>query len=75
MGHCGEFFYALWATTVNLVVRYGPLWQIWLCAMGHCGGFGYGLGATARNKAVQYKSVVISALWAIAQDLVIRYWP
>jgi hypothetical protein len=40
MGHCGEFFYALWATTVNLVV----------C---HCGGFGYALWATARNEAVQ----------------------
>ncbi len=32
MGHCGEFFYALWATMVNLVVRYGPLQRIWLCA-------------------------------------------
>jgi hypothetical protein len=90
MGHCGKFFYALWATTVNdspteprtteprkteprktqpqsvnpvnLVVCYGPLRWIYLCAMGHCGGFGYGLWATARNKAVQYKSVVISAL-------------
>jgi hypothetical protein len=28
MGNCGEFFYALWATTVNLVGRYGPLRQI-----------------------------------------------
>ncbi len=73
MGHCGEFFYALWDIKVNLVVRYGPLWRIWLYAMGHCGGFGYALWATARNEAVQYKSVVISALWAIAQDLVMRY--
>jgi hypothetical protein len=75
MGRCDEFFYALWATKVNLVVRYGPLRRIWLCAMGRCSGFGYGLWATARNKAVGYKSVVISALWAIAPDLVIRYGP
>jgi hypothetical protein len=73
MGHCGEFFYALWATTENLVVRYGPLRRIWLYAMGHCGGFGYALWATARNEAVQYKSVLISALWVTAQDLVMRY--
>jgi hypothetical protein len=73
MGHCGEFFYALWAITVNLVVRYGPLRRIWLYAMGHCGRFGYALWATARNEAVQYKSIVISALWAIVQDLVMRY--
>jgi hypothetical protein len=25
MGYCGEFFYALWATMVDLVVPYGPL--------------------------------------------------
>jgi hypothetical protein len=73
MGHCGEFFYALWATTEKLVVRYGPLRRIWFYAMGHCGGFGYVLWATARNEAVQYKSVLISALWAIAQDLVMCY--
>jgi uncharacterized membrane protein YpjA len=73
MGHCGEFFYALWAITVNLVVCYGPLRWIWLYAMGHCSGFGYALWATTRNEAVQYNSVVISALWAIAQDLVMRY--
>jgi hypothetical protein len=53
MGHYGEFFYALWATTVSLVMRYGPLWRIWLYAMGHCGGFGYALWATARNEDVQ----------------------
>jgi hypothetical protein len=62
MGHCGEFFYALRAIIVNLVVRYGPLRR-----------FGYALWATARNEAVQYKSEVISALWAIAQDLVMHY--
>jgi hypothetical protein len=75
MGHCSKFFYALWATAVNLVERSGPLWRIWLNAMGHFGGFGYALWATARNEAVQYKSVVISAQWAIAQDLVMRYGP
>jgi hypothetical protein len=73
MGHCGKFFYAIWAITVNLVVRYGPLRQIWLYTMGHCGRFGYALWAIAQNEAVQYKSEVISVLWAIAQDLVLRY--
>ncbi len=53
MGHGGEFFYVLWATTENLVVRYGPLGQIWLYAMGHCDGFGYALWATVRNEAEQ----------------------
>ncbi len=52
MGHCGKFCPALWATTVNLVVHYGPLLQIWLYAMDHCGGFGYALWATAQNEAV-----------------------
>jgi hypothetical protein len=75
MGHCGEFFYALWATTANLVVRYGPLRRIWFYAMGHCGGFGYALWATARNEAVQYKYALTSALWAIAQDSDMRYGP
>ncbi len=53
MGHCGEFFYALWANMANLVVRYGPLRRIWFCAMGHCDGFGYALWTTAWNEAVQ----------------------
>jgi hypothetical protein len=80
MGHCGKFFYALWATTVNLIVRYGPLrrvwfggfgstpWalrRIWLCAMGHYAEWSH----TVK------KSVLISALWTIAQDLAIRYGP
>jgi hypothetical protein len=73
MGHCGKFLYELWAITVNLVVRYRPLRRIWLYTMGHCGGFGYAPWATARNEALQYKSEVISALWAIAQDLVMPY--
>jgi hypothetical protein len=41
MGHCGKFGYAQWATAANLVVRFGPLRQIWLYVMGHRGGFGY----------------------------------
>jgi hypothetical protein len=53
MGHFIKIFYALWATMANLVVRNGPLRQIWLNAMGHCGGFGYTLWATTRNEAVQ----------------------
>jgi hypothetical protein len=53
MGHCGEFFYALWATAADLAMRSGPLRRIWLYAMGHCGGFGYALWATAGNEAIQ----------------------
>jgi hypothetical protein len=37
LGHCGEFCYALWAIVADLVMRYGPLRQIWLYVMGHCG--------------------------------------
>ncbi len=59
MGHCGEFGYMLWATAANLVIRYGPPRRDWLCVM-----------ATARNEVVQLKSVTVSILWAIAQDLV-----
>ncbi len=47
MGHCDKFGYALWVTAENLVMRYGPLRQIWLCTMGHSGKFGYALWATA----------------------------
>jgi hypothetical protein len=35
-GHCGGFGYALWATAVYLVIRYGLLRRICLCPMGHC---------------------------------------
>jgi hypothetical protein len=41
--------------------------------MGHCSRFGYVLSAIVWNEAVEYKSVMISALGAIAQDLVMRY--
>jgi hypothetical protein len=53
MGHCGKFGYVLWATATNLVVRYGPLRQIWIYAMGHCSGFGYALWATTQYEVVQ----------------------
>jgi hypothetical protein len=54
MGHCGVFGYALQAIAVNLVMRYGPLWRIWLYAMGHCGGFVYSLWATAADLVMRY---------------------
>jgi hypothetical protein len=50
------------ATVENFAMRYGPLRQIWLCAMGHWDESGYTqlateadsvLWVTARNKAVQ----------------------
>jgi hypothetical protein len=75
LGHCGKFCYALWASRANLVVRYRQLLQNWPYATGHCGGFSYVLWATARNEAIQKMSVTISALWAIAQDLVMCYGP
>jgi hypothetical protein len=59
----------------KLDVCYGPLWRISLFAMGHCSGFGYALWATAQNEALQQKSVLISVLWVIALDLVMRYGP
>jgi hypothetical protein len=54
MGHCGEFFYALWATVANLVLHYGPLQRIWFYAMGHCIGFGSMLWATAADLVLRY---------------------
>ncbi len=36
------------------VMLYGPLRQIWLCAMGHCGGLGATLWATATNLVMHY---------------------
>ncbi len=54
MGHCDRFGYALWATAINLVIRYGPLRQISLYAMGHCDRFGNALWATAINLVIRY---------------------
>jgi hypothetical protein len=54
MGQCGEFRHALWATAATLVVRYGPLRWISLCAMGHCGDFGCALWATAVDLVMRY---------------------
>jgi hypothetical protein len=64
MGHYGKFGNTPWATSADLVMRYGLLQEIRpyiknlynFHAMGHSTGFGY-------------------ALWAIAQYLVIHYWP
>ncbi len=42
---------------------------------GRCGKFSYALWATAQNEVVQYKSVKISVLWVIMQDLIIPYGP
>jgi hypothetical protein len=52
LGHCGKFGNVLWVTAANLMMRYGPVQQIWLCTMGHCSGCGYALEASARNEAL-----------------------
>ncbi len=44
MGHCG-----------NLVMYYGQLWQILLCAMVHSGKFSYALRATAADFVICYE--------------------
>jgi hypothetical protein len=62
MSYYGKFSDALRDTEMNLMMQHGPLWQIWSNAMGDC-----------VNDAVQYKFVMISALWAIAQDFVLQY--
>jgi hypothetical protein len=36
IAHFGKFDYVPLATAVNLVMRNGPLWRAWLCAMGDC---------------------------------------
>jgi hypothetical protein len=54
--------------------------------MGHCGKFGYAIRATAvnfgytlwanaSNEATHYQTVMISTLWALVQDLGMRYGP
>ncbi len=85
MGHCGEFFYVLWATTVNLVVRYGPLVdlvlrngplrRIWLCAMRHCAECSRTVKICIDFCAMGHSAGCGYALLAIAQGLVIRYGP
>jgi hypothetical protein len=59
----------------NLVVRYGSLRQIWLYAKPTVADLIMRHGPLHRMKPCSKKSVLISALWAIAQDLVIRYGP
>ncbi len=64
MGHYGRFGSMLWATAVDLVMRYGPLRGVKpyskicidFCIMGHSAGFGY-------------------PLWAVAKDLVMSSGP
>ncbi len=75
MGHFGKFCSTLWATVVNLVMRYRPLCQIWLCAVGHCGGFGYTLWATVQNEAVLQKSNDFSAMDHVARFGYAKYGP
>ncbi len=72
MGHCGEFLYALWTTTANLVVRYGPLRRIWFYTMGHCGGL---VVICSDFCAMGHSAGFGYALWAVAQGLVICYGP
>jgi hypothetical protein len=86
-GQCSNFGDALWAAVANLVMRYGPLRQIWFSAMGHCGEFGDVLWATSANLAVRFGLLWqicfcamghregFCALWAIVQEFVIRYGP
>jgi hypothetical protein len=45
----------LWATLAKFVMRYWPLWRIWLCTMGHYGEFGYTLPATAAELVMRYE--------------------
>jgi hypothetical protein len=51
---CNKFGYALLATVVNLMMRYGPLRRMWLGAIGHCGKFTDALWATAANLVGRY---------------------
>ncbi len=74
-GHCGKFGNALWATTANLVVHYGPLRQIWLCTMGHYAVGGRSVKICNDFCAMGHSPGFAYVLWAIAQGLVIRYGP
>ncbi len=49
-----------WAIVPHFVIGYGPLRRIWLGIMGH------GTGPTGPTG-------LGSALWAVAQDLVVRW--
>jgi hypothetical protein len=75
VGHCDKFGFALWATAAKLVMRYGQLRRSWLCAKDHFGRSGYSLWISVRNEAVLLKSGTISALSAIAKELIMRYGP
>ncbi len=75
-------------STFWVLLRYGPLRQIWLCAMGHCSEFGDALWATAANLMMRYGPLLRiwlgamgrcggfgDALWATAANFVMRYGP
>jgi hypothetical protein len=72
MRHCGKFGCAQWATAANLVIRYGPLRQILLCAMGH-----FALWAIAQDLvgAMGHSAGFGYPIWAVAKDFVKRYGP
>jgi hypothetical protein len=73
------------ATAADLVLRYGPLREMKLyskicidfCAMGHSSGFGYAYGPYRRVwlSAMGRSEGFGQALWAMVQNLVLRYGP
>ncbi len=86
MSQCGGFGYVLWATAADLVLRYGPLRRIWICAMGHCAewsrtvkicidfccmGHSEGFGLGAMGHSTGFGYL----LWGVAKDLVKCYGP
>ncbi len=77
MGHYWEFDYALWATAVNLVVHYRPLWHIWLSAKGLCAKWGYTVTICDGFHTMGHSTGFGYGLWARAtvQSLIILCGP
>jgi hypothetical protein len=78
LGYCGKFGYALQATAANLVMRYGPLWRIWLYTMGQCleGSLTVKIVKICNDfRAIGYSAGFGYVLWAITQYLVMYYEP
>jgi hypothetical protein len=75
MGHCGGYEYALWAIAADLVTRYGPLWQIWLCAMGHSEGFASALWAAAQHLDMRYGPKHITNYHSAEPDNIFKSLP
>jgi hypothetical protein len=84
MSYCDEFGYALRATVVYLVIRYGPLHGMQLysknicndfSAWGHSTGFGCALQAITQYLlcAMGRSAGFGYALWVVAKDLVMCY--